>query len=205
MRRVTAAAIVLLFLFLVFAFREAQKKQALAVAHGETSSLLVLILAAASKGEIGSGEFQGNPNKLDLSLLEPGDILLGGNYGSSYGVFTHSGLYTGNNQVVDAGTGSGVYLAKAQDYYNYDWAAILRVKASPEQKKAAVDYALSQTGRPFFILAPRKEDGLWYCSKLIWRSYLRQGINLDCTNGYWILPDSLLKSPLIDVIYYSRG
>ena len=205
MRRLTAAAIILLLLFLTFAFREAEKKQALAVAHGETPSLFFLALAAASRGEIGSGEFQGNPNKLDLSLLEPGDILLGGNHGSSYGVFTHAGLYAGNNRVVDAGTSSGVYLAETLDYHDYDWAAILRVKAGSGQKKAAVDYALSQTGRPFFILAPRKEDGLWYCTKIIWYSYLRQGINLDSTKGYWFLPDSLLKSPLIDIICYSGG
>jgi len=205
MRRLTAAAIVLLFLFLAFAFREAQKKQALAVAHGETPSFLFDALAAASRGEIGSGEFRGNLNKLDLSLLEPGDILMGGNHGSSYGVFTHAGLYAGNNQVVDMGTSSGVYLAKDQDYYSYDWAAILRVKTGSEQKKAAVDYALSQIGKPFFILAPRKEDGLWYCTKLISYSYSRQGINLESSKGYWILPDSLPTSPLIDVICYSRG
>ncbi|HAG10517.1 MAG TPA: hypothetical protein DCK76_03835 [Desulfotomaculum sp.] len=203
MRRLTAAAIVLLLLFLTFAFREAQKRQTLAAAYSDAPSLFVLIMAAASRGEFGSGDFRGNPNKLDLSLLEPGDILLGGNHGSSYGVFTHAGLYTGDNRVVDAGASSGVYLAEAQDYHDYDWAAILRVKADPGQKKAAVDYALSQTGRPFFILAPRKEDGLWYCTKLIWYSYLHQGINLDCSKGYWILPDSLLKSPLINVICYS--
>jgi len=189
----------------MFTFRETQKKQALAVARGETPSFLFNALAAASRGEIGGGEFQGSLNKLDLSLLEPGDILLGGNHGSSYGVFTHAGLYAGNNQVVDMGTSSGVYLAGSQDYYSYDWAAILRVKASPGHKKAAVDYALSQIGKPFFILAPRKEDGLWYCTKLISYSYSRQGINLESSKGYWILPDSLLKSPLIDVIYNSRG
>lgn len=205
MRRLTVTAIVLLFLFLMFVFREAQKKQDIAVAHGETPSLLVLALAAAGRGEFGSGEFRGNVNKLDLSLLEPGDILLGGNHGSSYGVFTHAGLYAGDNQVVDMGVSSGVYLAEAKDYYNYDWAAIIRVKAGSGQKKAAVDYALSQTGKPFFILAPRKEDGLWYCTKLIWHSYLWQGINIDSARGYWILPDSLFISPLTDVIFYSRG
>ncbi|HAU30966.1 MAG: Uncharacterized protein XD78_0493 [Desulfotomaculum sp. 46_296] len=199
------AAIVLLLLFLMLVFKEAQKKQDLAVVQGETPSLLVLALAAAGRGEFGSGEFQGRLNKLDLSLLEPGDILLGGNHGSSYGIFTHAGLYAGDNQVVDMGASSGVYLTEAQDYYNYDWAAILRVKAGSGQKKAAVDYALSQTGKPFFILAPRKEDGLWYCTKLIYHSYLRQGINLESAKEYWILPDSLLKSSLIDVICYSRG
>ena len=205
MRRLTAAAILLILLSLIFIFKEAQKKQTPVVTNGKAPSFLSVALAATLKGEIGGGVFQGNLNKLDLSLLEPGDILLGGNHGSSYGVFTHAGLYTGNDQVVDMGTSSGVYLTEAQDYYSYDWAAILRVKTGSRQKKAAVDYALSQIGKPFFILAPRKEDGLWYCTKLISYSYSRQGINLESSKGYWILPDSLLTSPLIDVICYSRG
>jgi len=98
------AAIVLLLLFLAFVFKEAQKKQDAATAHGETPSLFILVLSAAGRGELGSGEFRGNLNKLDLSLLQPGDILLGGNHGSSYGVFTHAGLYAGDNRVVDMGT-----------------------------------------------------------------------------------------------------
>ncbi|HBQ28134.1 MAG TPA: hypothetical protein DD719_01715 [Desulfotomaculum sp.] len=207
LRRTASITIIIILLsgFLFFSLKIAQKKEACYQAKGEYPPLIVRALAAAGRGELGSGKFGGKPNHLDLSLLQPGDILLGGNPGSSYGFFTHAGLYIGNNQVVDMYISTGVYLTEAKTYQRYyDRAAILRVKASPDQKKAAVDYALTQIGKPFFILAPKKEDGLWYCTKLIWRAYLAQGIDLDTLNSYWVLPDSFWLSPQVQVIYFTK-
>ena len=201
---ITTIIIILLSGLIFFSLKIAQIKEARYQAKGEYPPLMVLALAAAGRGELGSGKFGGKPNHLDLSLLQPGDILLGGNPGSSYGFFTHAGLYVGNNRVVDMYISTGVYLAEAKTYQHYyNRAAILRVKARPGQKKAAVDYALTQIDKPFFILASKKEDGLWYCTKLLWRAYLAQGIDLDTLKGYWVLPDSFWFSPRVQVIYFT--
>jgi len=174
-------------------------------AEAKHPPLWVQLLASAGRGNIGTGKFGGVPNNLDLSLLQPGDILLGGDSGGSYGRFTHAGLYIGNNKVVDMYISTGVYTTDAEAYHKYDWAAILRVKAEPGQKKAVVNYVSREVGSPFFILTPKLENGLWYCTKLIWYAYLQQGINLDPFNGYWIIPDAFWYSPYTQVIDYSRA
>lgn len=167
--------------------------------------LWVQLLASAGRGNLGTGKFGGTPNQLDLTLLQPGDILLGGNAGGSYGHFTHAGLYIGDNKVVDMYISTGVYITEAETYHQYDWAAILRVKANPEKKRAVISYVNNQVGSPFFILTPKSENGLWYCTKLIWCAYLKQGINLDAFNSYWIIPDAFWYSPHTQVVAYSRA
>ncbi len=161
----------------------------------------VQILAAASRGEFGTGDYPDAPNNLDLSCLQPGDILLGGNPGGSYGHFTHAGFYIGDDQVADMYISSGVYLTYAETYHRYAWVSVLRVKASPSVKAEAVDFVKSQLGSPFFILAPKCDDGLWYCSKLAWCAYYREGIDLDAYhNSFWVVPDALAASPNATVI-----
>ncbi len=167
---------------------------------GKQPPTWVQLLSSASKGNFGTGNYCGRPNNLDLSLLEPGDILLGGNPGGSYGHYTHAGIYIGSSQVVTMYTTTGIYLEQPEAYRRYNWAAILRVKASPQQKKEAVAYCRSQIGAPFFILSPKTEDGLWYCSKLIWHAYLKQGIDLDPLKSYWVLPDAFVYSPYVKEI-----
>jgi uncharacterized protein YycO len=164
----------------------------------------VQILAAAGRGEFGTGDFPGIPNDLDLSGLQPGDIILGGNPGGSYGHYTHAGFYIGNDQVVDMYTSQGVYVTYAGTYHRYSWAAVLRVKASPSVRAKAVAYVEGQVGAPFFILTPKCDDGLWYCSKLAWYAYYRQGIDLDAYhNSYWVVPDALLASPNVTVVSFA--
>lgn len=159
-----------------------------------------LLVSNAIQGNLGNGTFSDTPNNLDLELLEPGDILLGGNPGGSYGHYTHAGLYIGNNQVVTMYTSTGVYLEPPEAYHRYHWAAILRVKANQKQKEGAIKYCSSQVGAPFFILTPKTENGLWYCSKLIWIAYRKQGIDLDPFNSYWVLPDAFIYSPYVQII-----
>jgi uncharacterized protein YycO len=165
----------------------------------------VEVLAAAGRGEFGIGDYDNVPNNLDTSDLQAGDIILGGNPGGTYGRYTHAGVYIGNNQVVDMYTSDGVYLADVSVYHNYTWAAVLRVKTSPEIRAAAVNYVKQQVGSPFFILAPKSDDGLWYCSKLVWYAYYRQGIDLDpFHNSYWIVPDAFLFSPKTTLVSYAE-
>lgn len=194
------AALVLIFVILRLAglveIRDAQSLR--------QPTTLVRVLAAAGRGDFGIGDFDNVPNSLDLSALQPGDIILGGNPGGSYGRYTHSGFYIGNDQVVDMYTSDGVYVDSAESYHDYTWAAILRVKASPEIRAAAVNYVKQQVGAPFFILAPKSDDGLWYCSKLSWYAYYRSGIDLDAFhNSYWVVPNAILYSPETSLVSFA--
>jgi len=164
----------------------------------------IQVLAAASRGEFGIGDYDNIPNNLDLSDLQPGDIILGGNPGGSYGRYTHAGFYIGDGQIVDMYTSSGVYVTDVDTYHRYVWAAVLRVKASPEVRAAAVDYVKRQVGAPFFILTPKSDHRLWYCSKLAWYAYYQYGINLDAFhNSYWVVPDALLSSPYATIVSFA--
>jgi len=195
----------MLFLALIFAgLKLAGKVELQDLQSLRQPTALVQVLAAAGRGKFGIGDYDNIPNNLDLSDLQPGDIILGGNPGGSYGRYAHAGFYIGNDQVVDMYTSDGVYVACAEVYRNYTWAAVLRVKASPEIRAAAAAYAKRQVGAPFFILAPKSDDGLWYCSKLVWYAYYRNGIDLDSFhNSYWVVPDAILLSPKTTLVSFA--
>jgi uncharacterized protein YycO len=195
----------MLFLALIFAgLKLAGKVELQDLESLNQPTVLVQVLAAAGRGEFGIGDYDNIPNSLDLSDLQPGDIILGGNPGGSYGRYDHAGFYIGNDQVVDMYTSDGVYVTCVDVYRNYTWAAVLRVKASPEIRAAAVAYVKRQVGAPFFILAPKSDDGLWYCSKLVWYAYYRSGIDLDAFhNSYWVVPDAILLSPKTTLVSFA--
>lgn len=116
----------------------------------------VQLLSSAGKGHFGIGEFSSTSNNLDLSVLEPGDIILGGNPGGSYGHYTHAGIYVGNNQVVTMYTSTGVRLEHPTAYHRYHWAAIGRVRANPQQKKRLYPTAAPRLEHPFISLAQKQ-------------------------------------------------
>ena len=196
---------ILLFLALIFAgLKLAGKVELQDLQSLSQPTAWVEVLAAAGRGEFGIGDYDNVPNSLDISDLQAGDIILGGNPGGSYGRYTHAGFYIGNGQVVDMYTSDGVYVTGVEIYHDYTWAAVLRVKTSPAIRAAAVNYVKRQVGTPFFILAPKSDDGLWYCSKLVWYAYYRQGIDLDpFHNSYWIVPDACLSSPKTTLVSFA--
>ncbi|MGI6549661.1 MAG: hypothetical protein ACOX4Q_06410 [Syntrophomonadales bacterium] len=63
---------------------------------------------ALAEGNLGPGVPSGRGNNLDLSDLEPGDILLGGNDGSTYGRFTHAAIYEGEGLAWQGWLSTGV-------------------------------------------------------------------------------------------------
>jgi uncharacterized protein YycO len=203
--RLQLLSVLLVFLALIFAgLKLAGKVEQQDLQSLREPTAWVEVLAAAGRGEFGIGDFDNTPNSLVTSDLQAGDIILGGNPGGSYGRYTHAGFYIGNDQVVDMYTSDGVYVTDVETYRNYTWVAVLRVKTSPEIRAAAVNYVIGQVGAPFFILAPKADDGLWYCSKLVWYAYYRNGIDLDAFhNSYWIVPDAILSSPKTTLISFT--
>jgi uncharacterized protein YycO len=156
------------------------------------------------KGEIGSGYGAASQEKVSLTVLEPGDIVLGGWPNCAYGRFSHAGIYVGNNMVLEGYVDYGLSLQDLSHYLNYSELCLLRVEASREIKDQAVAYALAHQGQMFYPVAFKQGERYWNCTKIIWQAYNRQGINLDSINDLWIAPESFSASPNVKILYEKR-
>lgn len=166
-----------------------------------TRELWAFMFAELDKGNFGVGRWDGESNEFDFSQLEPGDIVLGGNTGSSWGHWTHAALYLGNGQVMETFLQPGTApepVTRYNDYYSH--AGALRVKLPKEVKERAVARAMTLQGKPWYLLASRKSTQLWYCSKVVWWVYAQEGYDLDKGGPYWVVPDRLARSPLVEPI-----
>lgn len=150
-------------------------------------------------------------------LLKPGDILYtkprnidseGLHHRAFYAIesriqgspYTHVGIYAGNGKIIDAGawtkrreTSMAVHevpLSHFVDRYKFK---VMRVAATPAEKKEAVDYAKEQVGKVFntrgmlkllfpFKSSPgrdreRKEEASsFFCSELVANAYNNVGL-----------------------------
>lgn len=159
-----------------------------------------VIFRHAMAGNIGVGSWNGVPNTFDFSQAEPGDIIIGGNPGASWGHYTHATLYLGDGQVAETLLRLGVNPGPVARYSDYTWAGILRVKASPEVKARAVAAARERQGQPFYLLAPKGSPNWFYCTKLVWWAYKEAGLDLDPEGGFWMMPDRFFLSPYVEPV-----
>lgn len=109
-------------------------------------------------------------------------------------------MYVGNGQVIEAFVDYGVHIRPIDHFRDYKEVCLLRVEAEPEIKEKAVEYAQSLQGKMFYALAFKPGERIWNCSKLIWRAYLEEGIDLDPSRDLWISPDIFYKSEQISII-----
>lgn len=165
-----------------------------------TRNTFGVIVGNILHGQIGTGMWNGVQDKVDLSQLEPGDIILGHNPGCSWGYYTHATLYLGDGQVMETLLTTGVQPISINRYRDYTSAAVLSVNLPREVKEQAVRNARSLQGRPFLLLAPRGESGWFYCTKAVWWAYKQAGYDLDPLGGYWVVPDRFPRSPYVTKI-----
>lgn len=152
------------------------------------------VLRQARTGNLGVGTWNGVPNHFDFRDLEPGDIVIGGNPGASWGHYTHATLYMGDGQVMETLLRQGVGPGPVSRYNDYTWAGALRVQAPAAVKAAAVAAARQAAGQPFYLLAPLRSGQWFYCSKVIWWAYHQAGFSLGTGDGFWMVPDRLFRS-----------
>lgn len=153
-------------------------------------------------------------------------IKLGGSY------FTHSALYLGITSDPQNPAQSGPRIAEAAgkkklggsredevwetwladtqwwDGENVtDW-AVVRPVASSEAKAIALQYARDKATDPdvvFSFLTDLDDEQEFYCSKLVWKSYQRAGLDVHKKTGltgdltsYWVTPEDLyFGSPVV--------
>jgi hypothetical protein len=72
---------------------------------------------------------------------------------------------------------------------------VLRVDGRTDAKAvAAVTYGAQFAGKPYSVFTSRTNNNSWYCSKVVYRSWLSQGINLEPTPWFtdpWVTPQDL--------------
>ncbi len=134
------------------------------------------------------------------SLL-PGDILTRDDDLISF-MDTHDAIYAGDGQIIDALPDGGVqyrslegFLADAHDYVIAQRLATW----SEEVTQGAIDYAVVHIGTPYdyAYFGGKDTENRMYCSELVWRAYLSQGIDLDSNGGPWVWPGEIVRSPLL--------
>jgi uncharacterized protein YycO len=140
-------------------------------------------------------------------MLQQGDMFFvdlykGWNEG---GYWDHMAFYVGSG-VVEATFNLGVCHTPLQEFLERDrpaGIAVRRLKDMPGREEIiqkAVDYALSEVGKPFDYTAtatiPLKlsKDRI-DCAAVVWRAYLAAGVDLDSNDGPCLYPDDIYFSP----------
>ncbi len=139
-------------------------------------------------------------NRISFADLEPGDILVGGYPKCSYGRFSHAGIYIGDNLVMESYGDLGVTTQPINHFWDYSEIALLKVEVSPEIKNNAIDYIKNYEGGLFYPVAFKPGDRIWNCTKIIWKAYLEQGIDLDENKDIWVTPEAFYHSSWTTVI-----
>lgn len=155
---------------------------------------------ALIQGRLGPGVPSGRGNHLPLDDLEPGDILLGGNNGSTYGQFTHAAIYEGGGMAWQGWLSTGVSQVRVERFRGYDRSCILRIKTTPQNRQQAVEEIANWGGQVFYPLVFKPGERVWNCTKIIWEAYHRLGFDLDAGQDLWVIPDNLYQSPLVTII-----
>nr|WP_052696216.1 YiiX/YebB-like N1pC/P60 family cysteine hydrolase [Palaeococcus ferrophilus] len=150
----------------------------------------------------------------------PGDIVIGHGEKSDLfipGYWTHTGIiayydyYYGEWVVIEAWE-SGIRMVLLSDFMRrYDAVAVLRVNTNDYVRQNAVYFAYNQLGKPY-------DWGWWtkqvygdsyYCSELVWASYLAAGgPDIDANPGWsWKYLNGVAPQEVYDdgdtyVIYY---
>lgn len=163
-----------------------------------TRDLWSVMWANLLRGHIGVGTPGTNSFDYSEAGLEPGDIIIGGNPGCSWGHWTHAALYVGDGMVVDTLLRHGVHLQPVERFaHAYQQAGVLKVNLPRAVKERAVREAMAIHGKPFNLLAGRYANGWFYCTLVVWYAYNKAGYDLDPKGGYWVVPDRFVDSPAV--------
>ncbi len=163
-------------------------------------AIMYQYLDSAAKGNFAYGINMRYANDISFNGLQVGDIILGGYPDCAYGRFSHVAMYIGQGQVIEAFVDYGVHIRPIDHFRDYKEVCLLRVEAEPEIKQQAVDYAQNLQGKMFYALAFKPGERIWNCSKLIWRAYLEEGLDLDESGDLWISPDNFYSSTNTSII-----
>lgn len=120
------------------------------------------------------------------------------------GKYSHAALLIGENEIIEAWQGDGVRMKKITDWSNVD---IFDVpSATPQQWQDAIDFACKQRGKGYDYLGvvrfltrrDRDNPERWFCSELVFASFLAAGVPLLARiKAHEVSPGLLSNSPLL--------
>lgn len=152
------------------------------------------------EGRFSHGIERNYNNGISFADLEPGDIIVGGYPECSYGRFSHAAIYLGDNLVMESYGDLGVTTQPLSHFWDYSEIALLRVEANPELKNKVIEYVGGFTGGLFYPVAFKPGERIWNCTKIIWKAYYEQGIDLEGREDLWTTPDDFYNSSYTRVI-----
>ncbi|MCL6454907.1 MAG: hypothetical protein K6T78_14970 [Alicyclobacillus sp.] len=159
-----------------------------------TMALAQSVLRELSQGHL-TGVHTGPPARIDITLIQPGDILLCHNPGGAYGFWTHAVLCVSRDEVIDADDfARGTIRQPVRHYQAYDEVLLLRPTVPLAMRQNAARAAERALHTPYDPLGSLFDHRSVYCSKLIWQAYADAGVVL-CPAAGWVLPDQLAASP----------
>ncbi len=114
----------------------------------------------------------------------------------------HDALYLGDGQIIDALPEGGIQVRTLEGFVADSGAYVIAhrlVEWSEAVAQGAVDYAIAHIGTPYDYnyFGGKDTEDVMYCSEMVWRAYLSQGIDLDSNGGAWVWPDDIVNSPLL--------
>lgn len=151
----------------------------------------------------GNCVYPGDPTPPPPSFqTQKGDI-----YVRTYSIPGHAGIAIDSYTLVEAELADGVNQSPVSDWKTrYNHFVVLRVySASVTERSSAANYAIAQLGDYYSIFSNRMDTYRWYCSQLVWRSYLEQGYDIESYGWQQgvglITPGDLIESPLTTQVY----
>jgi uncharacterized protein YycO len=162
-------------------------------------SVMYIYLKNAVQGRFGGGYSQ-TGNNVSFAGLEPGDLILGAYGNGTFGYFSHAGIYAGDGLVLESYLDYGVTEHHVSSFRKFNDICLLRVNADPEVKAAAVEYVRQMKGRLFYPVAFKPGESFFNCTKIMWKAYMGQGIDLTPVDDLWIAPDAFYSSPMVTII-----
>ena len=186
------------------------------------AAIVGLLVLAAMLSPVAASSSKGDANYWHPypTNVIPGDIVIGHSPNSDKyipGYWTHTGIiayydsYYGEWVVIEAWE-SGIRMVLLSDFMRrYDTVAVLRVATSDYVRQNAVYFAYDQLGKPY-------DWGWWtkqvygdsyYCSELVWASYIAAGgPDIDANPGWsWPYLNGVAPQEVYDdgdtyVVYY---
>ncbi len=172
--------------------------------------LLALVLSLAPAAALVPSTWTGDGNNLDFNVLQVGDIIActdcaGWITAIIPGHYTHVSMYIGNGQMIEAWK-EGVRVVPIDMVHNASEVAVVRVYTTPAIKQAAVNWALTKVGYPYdyqwltYIGGKEVYGDSYYCSELVWASYLAVGgPDLDANPGWsWTYGYNVAPQEIVD-------
>lgn len=160
-------------------------------------------IKSAKQGHTGYGCEGYYNNAISFAGLEPGDLVLGAYPDCAYGHYSHVGIYLGRGKVMEGFVDLGVNIQPLEHYRQYSEICLLRVNASKAVKERAIANVMKYEGRLFYPLAFRPGERIFNCTKIMWKAYMQEGIDLAPEDDLWIAPDVFCRSPRVSVIRFN--